>query len=132
MAESPYTLLTIYSSAFTGSATAIVNLEGLYRTIQSVTYTSSDAIIPGTINLTIQKTEEINNPNADGYPYQGTLYYEDVIATHAITTAGAIYDNSKQTFFRYVRATLTGNSSQFTSGSVKVILYFDGPQTPSS
>lgn len=130
MAQSPYKLLTVFSSNFSGSATGVADLGGVYRNLQSVTYTSSDAVVVGSVNISIQKCEDPNNTNSNAITYQGYPYYEDTIGTHDISTDGAIYDKTKQYFFRYVRATLTGSSSHFTAGSVNVTLYFDGPQTP--
>src|SRR5258708_272434 len=136
MAQSPYTLLTVSSSSFSGSATGIIDLGGLYRTVQAVSYLSTDAAATtGTgLFLTVDKREEpgIYQYAAESGIFEGRLIYDGPLVYRAIYGApgAATYYTSKDGFYRYVKATLTGESSNFSAGTVKVVISFDGPQTP--
>lgn len=131
MAQSPYNLLTIASSAFTGTAIATIDLGGLYRKLQVSLYTSSNAVIPGDLNAIVEKRQDANIPQ---YPYDGSAFtYEGRILNQGFSTTGTLYlpTPAREAFYRYVTATITGTSSGFTAGTATVVLSFSGCEWPS-
>jgi hypothetical protein len=128
MAQSPYSLLTVASSAFTGAATATVDLGGLYRKLQVAILVSSDAIV-GDAHLSVYKSEKPNMVMLDGGPTFEPFLVDRTLAGFDGASA---YWPVTESFYRYVTAAITGTSSSFTAGNVGVALNFSGTEWPSS